>query len=43
MNVYSKNTIAAFTVQLAHEIDLGTDIWEVGISNYHVPLLTWAL
>ena len=31
MNVYMNNTIAAFMVQLAHGIDLGTDKWEVAL------------
>ena len=37
MNAYPNNTIAAFTVQLAHEIDLGTDRWEVGLCEFVFP------
>ena len=37
MNVYPDNTIGAFTVHLAHEIDLGTDRWEVAICEFLCP------
>ena len=34
MKAYPDNTIPAFTVQPAHEIDLGTDSWEVAICEF---------
>ena len=34
INTYPKYTIGAFTVQQAHEIDLGTDRWEVGLYEF---------
>ena len=37
MNVYPKNMIAAFTVQLAQEIDLGINRWEVGLCELSCP------
>jgi len=37
MKVYPKNKVAAFTVQLAHEIDLGTNRWEVSLWEFSRP------
>jgi len=34
---YPDNTIGAFTVQLAHELDLGTNRWEVAICEFSCP------
>ena len=34
---YPNSTIDAFTVQLAHEINLGTDRWEVAIYEFSCP------
>jgi len=31
------NMIAAFMVQLAHEIDLGTEVWEVTLCELLCP------
>ena len=31
---YTDNMISAFTVQLAHEIDLGTDSWEMVLCDF---------
>ena len=37
MKVYPKNKIAAFTVQLAHQIDFGRDRWEVELCEISCP------
>jgi len=37
---YPDNTISAFTVQVAYEIDLGTDTWEVALCEFLRPYLT---
>ena len=34
---YPNSTIDAFTVQLAHEINLGTDRWEVATCEFSCP------
>ena len=39
MKVYPDNYIGAFTVQLAHMVDLGTDKWEVGLCEFLCPPL----
>ena len=37
MKIYPKNKTACFTVQLAHEIDLGNDRWKVGLCAFMGP------
>ena len=37
MNAYHNNAIAAFTVQLAHGIDLGTHRWQVALCEFSCP------
>jgi len=37
MKAYPNNTIAAFTVQLAHEIDLDIDRWTVALCEFSCP------
>ena len=37
MKAYPDNTISAFTVQLAHEIDLAADSWEVALCELCPP------
>lgn len=34
---YQNNTIAAFAVELAHEVDLSTDRWEVELCEFLYP------
>jgi len=34
MKAYPDNTIYPFRYQLAHEIDLGTDSWEVALCEF---------
>src|SRR5215510_10368326 len=37
-SVYPENTLAAFTIPLAKQIDLGSsDAWEVGITEFTYP------
>jgi hypothetical protein len=37
-NVHSSNTLADFTIQLAHRIDLGTNTdWELGLCEFSCP------
>ena len=37
-SVYPNNTLAAFTIPLAQQIDLGSnDVWEVGIAEFTYP------
>ena len=37
MKLCHKNKTAVFTVQIAHEIDLGTDGWELGLCKFSGP------
>ena len=37
MKAYPDNTISAFTVQLAHDIDLGTVRWEMVLCEFSCP------
>ena len=37
MKIYPKNKITCITVQLAHEIDLGTNRWYVGLCEFSCP------
>ena len=38
LNIFPDNTIAAFTVKLAHPVDLGSnDKWEVGVCEFSYP------
>jgi hypothetical protein len=37
MKAYPNNTISSFTVQLAHEIDLPGDSWEVALCEFSCP------
>ena len=34
MKAYPNNGIAAITVQLVHEIDMGTDRWDVALCKF---------
>jgi len=34
---YPDNTFSVFTVQLAREIDLGTDSWDVALYEFSCP------
>jgi hypothetical protein len=42
MKAYPNNTIAAFTVELAHEIDLAVDKWKVVVCNFSYHRLALA-
>jgi len=42
MKAYPNNTIATFAVQLAHEIDLVVDRWEVTLCEFSYPRLASA-
>jgi len=37
LKAYPNNTISSFTVQLAHEIDLAVDSWEVALCEFMCP------
>ena len=37
MKTYPDNTISSYTVQLAHEIDLAADSWEVALCEFSCP------
>jgi len=37
MKAYPANMLSSFTVQLAHEIDLAVDSWEVALCEFSCP------